>query len=339
MKDVIQDQAYCPVKVFGNKIAWAAANHLVIYNIVDKSFELNVDATSTGGHTDAIRGIAFSPDGSRIATVGEDKRVIFWASTNGNLWSVEYSFLHNKKLMTVDFLNESGELIFGDKFGDIFKLNVGNERAEILYGHLAAVTAGLWSRSRNLYVSADRDEKIRITEFPKYWNISSFLFGHKRYVSSLCFFDAAETKLVSAGADGLIALWDLSQIADPKRVWFCQLGDGPINSVAVRDNEVFVVRTDEPDRIVRIRDGVVVNEEQLSEKAQTLLSPAGRAMGFIDYNSHLRFMDGENLFIAENIPGVPVTLMKFVHHENLDGEEYGERKRKKSQITDGVTTL
>jgi WD40 repeat protein len=330
----MQDQAFCPVEKLGSRIAWAAGKSLVVYNFESNTFELNVD--NVEGHTDAVRGISFAPSGLFIVTAGEDKKVILWILSAENRWEQTSVYSHNKKIMTVDFLDESS-IVFGDKFGDFFKIKIENEsiaeqEAEILFGHLAAVTAAVSIPGRNLLVSADRDEKIRLTEFPKYWDIASFLFGHKRYVSSLCLFDTEGTKVVSAGADGLVSLWDISDANSPKQVWSVQLEDGPINSVTVANGDVLVVRTETPNKIIRIRDGQTCDTVEITEEAQALCVCADGRIAFVDNNSHLRFIDGsEPIKIALDVEGIPVSLMKFIHHENLDGTEYGKRKRERVQ--------
>lgn len=323
-----QLQALCPVKIFGNRLAWAAGKYLAVYNIDSKTIELDVNDCE-GGHSDAIRAISFNHDGSMIATAGEDKRIVFWSLENSE-WKPIQSFLHAKKIMTVDFESDSNDVVFGDKFGDFFRLKNMTE-PEILFGHLAAVSSALMSNKRSLLVSADRDEKIRITQFPKYWNISSFLFGHKRYISGLSFFNAHETEIVSAGADGLVFLWDISNPDAPKKVWSVQLPEGPINSIAVKgEGEIYVLRADEPAVVTRIMDGKIVDAVELHADAQTVFTTPDGSLAFVDSKSHIRFLDEQQVRLAKDVDGVPISLMKFVHHENVDSGEFEDRKRQKT---------
>jgi WD40 repeat protein len=311
-------------------VAWAANNQLVIYNLESKKLELDVDSQDAG-HSDTIRSLAFSPRGDKIVTAGEDKKVFVWERTSEG-WKIACMHLHAKKIMSVEFLSNT-EIIFGDKFGDFFKILISNNSLgtpELMFGHLAAVSAALHSKSRSLLISADRDEKIRLTEFPKFWNVASFLFGHRRYVSGLCFYNAEETKLVSAGADGLVALWDISDIQSPRQLWSLQLEDGPVNSMTVKsDGEVLLVRTDDAKNILHIHDGVVVESTSVDRDIQSVIGLPNNQTAVVDDMSNFLILDREHVKIAKEIPGVPVSLMKFVHHENLDGAEYGERKRQK----------
>ena len=327
-----ESQYLCPVKVYKNQyIAWAAATQLVVFNIESSLLELDVDCD---GHSDAIRSIAFHPDGSMVVTAGEDKKVFLWRRTDTFRWEIACTFLHAKKIMSVEFLNDS-EIIFGDKFGDFFKISLQSNQfgeSELMFGHLAAVSAAIYSRSRSLLVSADRDEKIRLTQFPKYWNIGSFLFGHRRYVSALSFTDPDEHTLVSAGADGVVALWDIANTNDPKQVWSLQLEEGSINAMAVTaDGEVLAIRTEDPSKILRIRNGVVHGQYDVAREAQAVVALANGAVAVVDDMSHLCFIEGQTVKISKDVAGLPVSLMKFVHHENLDGNEYGERKRQKNR--------
>ena len=327
MKD-LQQQALCPIRSYGNRLAWAAGQFLVVYDLETKSFEFDGSATPVeGGHSDAIRGIAFSQDGSVIASAGEDKRIVFWSQTGGS-WKPVGSYLHAKKIMTIEFESEFS-VIFGDKFGDFFRLKNMTD-SEILFGHLAAVSCSVMSQKRSLLVSADRDEKIRITQFPKVWNIASFLFGHKRYISCLAFFNQEETRVVSAGADGLVILWDISDPNAPSQVWTATVPEGPVNSVSVRpDGEVLILRSDEPSVAITVRDGQVTGKIDLGTQSQTLFNTQNGSLGFVDDNSHIGFVDGSSVHISRDVAGVPISLMKFVHHENLESGEFEDRKRQR----------
>ena len=343
-------QALCPVRSQGPLLAWAADRNLVIFNATERRFELNVD-TSAEGHSDTIRSISISTDGSTIATAGEDKRVIVWSKTNE--WQPVRIFMHTKKVMVVEILVD-GSVVFADKFGDFFRLKSDNEthatpaaaesedsdadetstQTELLFGHLAAVSTALYSAEKQLLVSADRDEKIRLTKFPKVWNIESFLFGHKRYVSSLAWFGL--DGLVSAGADGIIILWDISDSGSPRKIWSLGIGDGPVNSVTVNGDKVLVIRADEPNKLYTIVDGAIVDTCELPSAVQSVHAlPDGRVAS-IDVNSHLVWLNGDRVPIAADVPGVPITLMKVVHHENFgteksDGVSSGNKRTKREE--------
>lgn len=320
-------QALCPLIRNGPLLAWAAGKHLIVYSTEEKKFELNV---TNEGHTDAIRSIAFSKNGSRIATAGEDKSVIIWSKNENEEWKISSRFLHIKKLMTVHF-DQNDCVVFSDKFGEFFRVKKEESNSfEMLFGHLAAVTASLFSPHRGILISADRDEKIRITDYPNTSNIQSFLLGHRKYVSCLSWFDELDhTRIVSAGADGLVILWDISDLSDPVMVWKISVGDGPINSICIdhQNHRVLVLRTEEPSVIITIENGVVLDRIALQIAAQAILVNNDCEVFAIDSMSHL--MIGLNrVEISENVTGIPISLMKMIHHENFQDEEISHTRKK-----------
>jgi tRNA (guanine-N(7)-)-methyltransferase subunit TRM82 len=53
--------------------------------------------------------------------------------------------------------------------------------------------------------SADRDEKIRVSDFPNTSSVSAFCLGHTQYVS--CLAVVSEETLLSGGGDGFVRAW------------------------------------------------------------------------------------------------------------------------------------
>ena len=253
-----RQQTYlCPIVESGSLIAWAAGKCLVVYCRDTQKFQVDVPEEDPH-HNEAIRSISFNKRGDKIATAGDDKKVIIWSRDAAeSKWEPSFTYMHSKKIMTVHFDSLDNNVIFGDKFGEFFNLSSSSgEPANLLFGHLAAVSASLFSDKRRLLISADRDEKIRITNYPHVWNIESFLFGHRKYVCALSWFDQdTQTRLVSAGADGQVILWDISNESSPRIVWSVSLGEGgPINSFCVDETKrvVLVLRSQFPGDIIVI---------------------------------------------------------------------------------------
>ena len=344
-------QFHCPIAINGSRIAWAAGNCLVVYNFETRKFEKSLGEKSS--HTDSIRAIAFSSDGSEIATAGEDKRVVV---TTGQ------EFLHGKKIMAVH-IDESGIVVFGDKFGDFYRLQKGansdnpiaddtdsvdsedettnNKQLELLFGHISAISTSLYSPKRKLLISADRDEKIRIARYPRADIIESFLLKHRRYVSHLTWGNEAETVLVSAGADGQIIEWDVSnpglatviEAHGVDVVGFHSITSdcaGRIFFVAVDDAKKIRVISSESIEWIFPFEIQAIKSYQFGGKIVLIA---------IDANSHMHVIDStsgivlESVTLPSDVPGVPISYLKLVHHENLQGDER-DSKRNKTGDTD-----
>lgn len=68
-------------------------------------------------------------------------------------------------------------------------------------------------KDRNVIVTADRDEKIRVSQWPEAYEILCYCLGHKDFVSTLALVGPIEQStypyyLLSGSGDGRLILWD-----------------------------------------------------------------------------------------------------------------------------------
>ncbi|CCG84216.1 protein of unknown function [Taphrina deformans PYCC 5710] len=117
-------------------------------------------------------------------------------------------------------------IIVGDKFGDVYHYDLllsdsnhgqdGKTQEQVaeklpIVGHVSMLTSVLLTTSdstgKRHVVSADRDEHIRVSNYPDGYNIQSYCLGHTQFVSSLLI-PSGTTTLVSAGGDEYLGFWD-----------------------------------------------------------------------------------------------------------------------------------
>ena len=72
---------------------------------------------------------------------------------------------------------------------------------EMILGHLSVVLDVKLSVDEKFLLTTDRDEKVRISNYPHTFVIHSFCLGHTEYVRSIAMWDDL---VVSAGGDGAI---------------------------------------------------------------------------------------------------------------------------------------
>lgn len=309
-----EEQFLCPLRSTKTLTVWAA-NQDVVVLCHDDSVEI------LKGHTDTVRAISVFED--LIASGGEDKQILVWKKDAENKWIQHSRYLHGKRIMAIQY-DENGVLFFADKFGEFYRFDGKNGGVQLMFGHLSAVSAVAFGG--NFLVSADRDEKIRLARYPQVEVIEAYLFGHRRYICSLALQGAT---LVSAGADGKVICWDLTNLEKPFILWQTKLPEGPINSAAIVGDIAYIVRSAEPSKIIALS----ANSQSFLEESFQIQTLAANAMGeliAVDSNSHLHILSAERSVIKldSDVPGVPMTLIKTVHHENAEDMIF---KKKRSE--------
>ncbi|EPY51226.1 tRNA (guanine-N7-)-methyltransferase subunit Trm82 [Schizosaccharomyces cryophilus OY26] len=185
----------------------------------------------------AFRQVAFSKDESRMATVSEDKCLRLWEIDEAAKARLCYEKTIPKRCADMKF-HDSGDLVFGDKFGDIYRVNeqwfknassenqenTASEnkeekkeskedwKLEPIMGHVSILTQLCLTNDprkpdQEIIVSSDRDEHIRISRFPSAYVIEGFCMGHEDFVSRISLYD--NSTLISGGGDNHVFLWDL----------------------------------------------------------------------------------------------------------------------------------
>lgn len=110
-------------------------------------------------------------------------------------------------------------LISGDVAGDSYAYNLLEKGQRLLLGHTASMLTDIaivdrdvveCSRRRFL-LSADRDEKIRISHFPDSYILEGFLLGHTAYVTAFAAIPSSSSSnlAVSCGGDMTLRLWNI----------------------------------------------------------------------------------------------------------------------------------
>lgn len=189
------------------------------------------------GHKDAILSVAFSPDGSTIATGSYDKLVKLWdAATGKELRTLKE---HSDAVYSVAFLPDGKQLVSGagDRTLKIWEAQSG-KRLFTISDALDAIYAVTVHPSGSKLAAAGADRMIRTWS----WNgdaaapvatLLHSMFAHGDAVLGLAY-SPDGTTLVSAGADRAIKIWDAAtlgekRLLEPQPDWVLGLalsGDG-----------------------------------------------------------------------------------------------------------------
>ena len=121
-----------------------------------------------------------------------------------------------RKASCVTFSRDGSCVLVADKNGDVYSVTSarGKEEEEavprLLLGHLSQLLDMAVTRDGARLVTADRDEKIRVSMYPDSFNIDNYCLGHMEFVTSIALSSCDETRLVSGSGDGTIRCWDLT---------------------------------------------------------------------------------------------------------------------------------
>ena len=157
------------------------------------------------GHTDWIRSLTFSPDGTTLASASFDKTVKLWDIRTGECLKTLQA---HGRVNSVSISPDGKTLASGsdDKTVKLWEIRTG-ECLKTFQEHTDAVQSVEISPDGRIVASSSNDETIKL------WNIRSgeclkTLRGHKNTVRSVAI-SPDNTTLASGSSDKTIKLWDI----------------------------------------------------------------------------------------------------------------------------------
>ncbi len=173
------------------------------------------------GHSQAVKSVAFSPDGKILATGSDDKTIKVWDVNTTQ--EIRTLFGHSHAVKSVIF-SPDGKLLASASWDKTIKLwNVyTGEEICTLSGHQLQVTSVAFSPQGKLLASASFDRTVRLWELPSTESSEFFacrrtfekrpmytLSGHTWAVLAVAF--TPDGKLLATGSDDkTIKLWDVN---------------------------------------------------------------------------------------------------------------------------------
>jgi WD40 repeat protein len=159
-------------------------------------------------HRESVTGLAWSPGGTRIASVSGDMLHIWNTSTCANI------AMYNQEttIQSVAWSSDSIQVASGSKNGKISIYKMNKAASDNSYAthvvHNAAIQAVAWSPDGKLLASASDDSTVRILD-PVTGTINLIYKGHTHPVKTVAWSPDGRL-LASAGEDETVQIWDLT---------------------------------------------------------------------------------------------------------------------------------
>jgi eukaryotic-like serine/threonine-protein kinase len=202
---------------FGQSTAvFSAAGRHLAYSTEDDAVHLwdvkaGAEARVLRGHVAHVRALAFSPDGTRLASGASnpDNTVRLWSVATGEELSVLRG--HQNEVCSLAFNPNGSRLVSGsmDQTTRLWDAAAGKLLA-VLKGHIGVVRQSAFSPDGKRIVTASEDETLRLWDAADGQAVA-VLRGHSGAVWAAAF-SPDGALLASSSVDATVRLWDLDQV-------------------------------------------------------------------------------------------------------------------------------
>ena len=259
----------------------------------------------------AVYGLALTEDGRRLATAGQDVRVLIW---NTSTMETERSLPSTELASAIRFSPDGERIAIGHEDGSIRIWSAAAPaesdapasdvvQVPLLQpsGHSSQVTALDWSPDGAMLASCSRDGTARVWSTTTGEIVTAFA-GHEEAVSAIAFHPDG-TRVATGAEDDTVRLWDVSS----GRRLEVMLGHvAPIHSLGFRKNGAQLV-SGSRDNTLRVwnidRNPVFRRLESDEEIASLAFSPDGRLLATAQSSGAVRLWNTRSGRVLDTLEG------------------------------------
>ena len=239
------------------------------------------------GHTNPVWSVAFSPDGTTLASASSDSTVKLWSTETAKNTATLYG--HTDIVLSVAFSPDGTTLASGAHDGTIRLWDVARaSNTAILYGHTDYVWSLAFSPDGRTLASGSFDDTARLWDLENQASIAT-IEGHQGGVGGVAF--SRDGRMLATGAgDGTARVWDLERLGT-----VATLSVGIPVRFVVFSPESLTVAIIDASGAVKLWDVATGETTDLStdDVLSAVFSPEGTALATGSWNDEVQLWDVE----------------------------------------------